>query len=69
MHITPEARLRELGIAPGFVQLEKVMDGCTDQLVQVFGEDAGTPARIAVGMAELPLNAAVETEMTVALRD
>ena len=58
-----------VNVAPGFVQLAKVMDGCTDQLVQVFGEDAGIPARIAVGMAELPLNAAVETEMTVALRD
>ena len=45
------------------------MDGCTDQLVQVFGKDAGTPARIAVGMAELPLNAAIETEMTVALHN
>jgi enamine deaminase RidA (YjgF/YER057c/UK114 family) len=58
-----------VNVAPGFVQLAKVMDGCTDQLVQVFGAAAGTPARIAVGMAELPLNAAVETEMTVALRD
>ena len=36
---------------------------------QVFGAAAGTPARIAVGMAELPLNAAVETEMTVALHN
>lgn len=58
-----------VNVAPGFVQLAKVMDGCTDQLVQVFGQDAGTPARIAVGMAELPFNAAVETEMTVALHN
>ena len=33
-----------VNVAPGFVQLAKVMDGCTDQLVQVFGKGAGTPA-------------------------
>jgi len=58
-----------VNVAPGFVQLAHVMDGCTDQLIEVFGEDAGTPARVAVGMAELPLGAAVETEMVVALAD
>ena len=56
-----------VSVASGFVQLASVIDGCTDQLIDVFGEHAGTPARVAVGMAELPLGAAVETEMTVAL--
>jgi enamine deaminase RidA (YjgF/YER057c/UK114 family) len=56
-----------VNVSRGFVQLATVMDGCTDQLIDVFGEDAGTPARVAVGMAELPLGAAVETEMVVAL--
>ena len=50
-------------------QLAKVLDGCTNQLAEIFDNDAGLPARVAVGMAELPLGAAVETEMTVALRD
>jgi enamine deaminase RidA (YjgF/YER057c/UK114 family) len=50
-------------------QLAKVLDGCTNQLAEVFGNDAGIPARVAVGMAELPLGAAVETQMTVALQD
>jgi enamine deaminase RidA (YjgF/YER057c/UK114 family) len=50
-------------------QLAKVLDGCTNQLAEIFGNDAGIPARVAVGMAELPLGAAVETEMTVALHD
>ena len=64
-----------INVAPGFDdlaaggQLARVMDGCTNQLAEVFGNDAGIPARIAVGMAELPLGAAVETEMTVALHD
>ena len=35
--------------------------------IEIFGNDAGIPARVAVGMAELPLGASVETEMTVAL--
>lgn len=51
--------------APGFVLMAPVLDGCTNQLAEVFG-DAGIPARVAVGMA-LPMNVAVETEMTVAL--
>jgi enamine deaminase RidA (YjgF/YER057c/UK114 family) len=64
-----------VNVAPGFDdlaaggQLAKVMDGCTNQLAEIFGDNAGIPARVAVGMAELPLGAAVETEMTVALRD
>ena len=49
-------------------QLASVMDGCTGQLAEVFGHDAGLPARAAGGMAELPLGAAVETEAAVALR-
>ncbi len=62
-----------VNVAPGFVDwprtahLASVLDGCTNQLAEVFGDDAGIPARVAVGMAELPLGAAVETEMTVAL--
>ena len=62
-----------VNVAPGFadgaggVYLASVLDGCANQLAEVFGNDAGTPARVAVGMAELPLGAAVETEMTVAL--
>ena len=64
-----------VNVAPGFadgvagLHLASVLDGCANQLTEVFGNDAGIPARIAVGMAELPLGAAVETEMTVALHD
>ena len=64
-----------VNVAPGFDdlaaggQLASVLDGCTNQLAEIFGKDAGIPARVAVGMAELPLGAAVETEMTVALHD
>lgn len=56
-----------VNVSDGFVQLANVMDGCTNQLIEVCGEDAGTPARVAVDMAEPPLGAAVETEKVVAL--
>ena len=50
--------------AEGFVQHPAVMNGASDLLVAVFGE-AGRHARVAVGAAELPMNAAVEIEMIV----
>jgi len=52
---------------PDFGQHPKVADGCTDLLVEVFGE-AGRPARAAVGVGSLPGGACVEIEMVVAVR-
>ena len=46
--------------APGFADQPKVVNGCSDFLVAVFG-DAGRHARSAVGAA-LPFGAAVEIE-------
>jgi enamine deaminase RidA (YjgF/YER057c/UK114 family) len=54
--------------APGFNAQPKVIDAASDLLVEVFGE-IGRHARAAVGVAELPRNAAVEIEMTVAYRE
>jgi enamine deaminase RidA (YjgF/YER057c/UK114 family) len=48
--------------APGFNQTPAVIDGCSDLLVEVFGE-AGRHARSAVGMAELPFDIPVEIEL------
>lgn len=53
--------------APGFTNTPAVIDGCSDVLVEVFGEEVGRHARSAVGVAELPLNIAVEIEMVVAV--
>jgi enamine deaminase RidA (YjgF/YER057c/UK114 family) len=58
-----------VNVAAGFVDLAKVLDGCTDLLAAIFGDEAGIPARVAVGVAELPLGCAVETEMLVAVGD
>jgi enamine deaminase RidA (YjgF/YER057c/UK114 family) len=53
--------------APGFNRTPAVIDGCSDLLVEVFGE-AGRHTRSAVGMAELPFDIAVEIELTARLR-
>jgi enamine deaminase RidA (YjgF/YER057c/UK114 family) len=50
--------------APGFNRTPQVIDGCSNLLVEVFG-DAGRGARSAVGMAELPSDIAVEIELIV----
>jgi enamine deaminase RidA (YjgF/YER057c/UK114 family) len=46
---------------PEFVQHPQVINGASDLMVAVFG-DKGRHARAAVGVASLPLNAAVEVE-------
>ena len=51
--------------APGFNQTPAVIDGCSNLLVEVFGEEIGRHARSAVGMAELPFDIPVEIEMIV----
>ena len=50
--------------AQGFTGQSQVANGASMLLQQLFGE-AGKHARIAVGVAELPLNAAVEVAMIV----
>ena len=41
----------------------KVINGCSDLIVEVFGETVGKHARSAVGMASLPMGIPVEIEM------
>lgn len=53
---------------PGFNQQAAVMNGCSDLLVAVFGE-AGKHARTSVGVAELPADAAVETDLVAEITD
>jgi enamine deaminase RidA (YjgF/YER057c/UK114 family) len=48
--------------APGFNAQPQVINGASDLLVEVFGED-GRHARSAVGVAVLPLDAPVEVEL------
>jgi enamine deaminase RidA (YjgF/YER057c/UK114 family) len=54
--------------APGFNAQPQVINGASDLLIEVFGED-GRHARSAVGVAELPLDAPVEVELIAQVRD
>jgi enamine deaminase RidA (YjgF/YER057c/UK114 family) len=53
--------------AEGFTGQPRVVNGASEFLGRVFGE-AGQHARSAVGVAELPMNAPVEVELTVELK-
>ena len=48
----------------GFIEQPFVINGASDLLVKIFGE-AGRHARVAVGVAELPLGVPVELELIV----
>lgn len=48
----------------GFTEQPSVVNGASDLLVELFGE-AGRHARLALGAAELPLNAPIEIELIV----
>ena len=66
-----EKWLRVFGMvntAPGFTNIPAVINGCSDTVLAVFGEDIGAHARSAVGMAELPFSVPVEIEAQVRIR-
>lgn len=60
--------LSMVNCAPEFTQQPAVANGCSDLLVEVFGE-RGRHARSAVGMSSLPNDIPVEIEMIVEVRD
>ena len=55
------------GVA-GFTQQPAVINGASELFLHIWGED-GKHARSAVGVAELPLDAPVELELTVEIKD
>ena len=63
-------RIVRLGVfvasAPGFTHQPAVANGASDLMKDVFG-DAGTHARAAVGVSELPLGAPVEVDAIATL--
>lgn len=65
------ARVVKLGgfvqAGPDFFDIPKVINGCSDLMVDVFG-DAGRHARSAVGVYRLPLNFSVEIDAVVEIR-
>jgi enamine deaminase RidA (YjgF/YER057c/UK114 family) len=55
--------------APGFIAIPGVVNGASELLIKIFGDVNGKHARTAVGVAELPLNAPVEIELIVQLKN
>jgi enamine deaminase RidA (YjgF/YER057c/UK114 family) len=53
-----------VAVSPGFHREHEVANGATQLLVDLFGDD-GRPSRSTVGVAGLPLGAAVEVELLV----
>jgi enamine deaminase RidA (YjgF/YER057c/UK114 family) len=66
-----EAVIKLLGMVnaePSFGDHPKVINGCSDVLVEVLG-DAGKHARSAVGMGSLPGGMTVEIEAIIQIKD
>lgn len=55
--------------ADGFYDTPGVMHGASDLLNELFGPEVGYHARSAIGVYQLPLNAAVEVEVVVEVAD
>lgn len=55
--------------AEGFTNTPAVIHGATDTLIEIFGEEKGWHARSAIGVYQLPGNAAVEIELVVQVTD
>jgi enamine deaminase RidA (YjgF/YER057c/UK114 family) len=50
---------------PDFGMQPNVINGCSDLILELFGEEVGQHARSAVGLAALPFNIPVEIEAEV----
>mmetsp|Transcript_145448 Transcript_145448/g.362702 ORF Transcript_145448/g.362702 Transcript_145448/m.362702 type:complete len:159 (+) Transcript_145448:97-573(+) len=52
-----------------FTNHPQVVNGCSDLLVEVFGQEIGAHSRFAVGCSSLPLGVAVETGAVIEVAD
>jgi len=57
-----------VNVAPGFIDMPRVVNGESDLLVQLWGE-RGQHTRAAVGVASLSQDAPVENEITVQVKE
>jgi enamine deaminase RidA (YjgF/YER057c/UK114 family) len=53
----------------GFTQQPAVVNGCSELMVKIFGEENGIHARSAVGTNSLPLGVPVEVEAVFELKN
>jgi len=66
-----EKWLKVLGlvnVAPGFTNMPAVINGFSDLVIEVWGNEAGRHGRSAIGVAELPFGIPVEIEAEVLIR-
>ena len=54
--------------APGFTDQHLVANGISNFIVDLFGEEVGSHARVAYGVAGLPMGAAVEVACTFEIK-
>lgn len=54
---------------PSFTEQHLVTNGCSQLLVEVFGQEVGAHARSAFGVAQIPLGACVEIELVAELAE
>ncbi len=54
--------------APGFTGQTPVVNGFSEQIIDIFGDECGLATRSAVGMAGLPFGIPVEVEAELQLR-
>ena len=54
---------------PGYPQTTHAINGFSDLIVELYGPGVGVHARVAVGMAALPLDSAVVIAAEVAVAD
>ncbi len=54
--------------APGFTGQTPVVNGFSEQIIEIFGDECGLATRSAVGMAGLPFGIPVEVEAELQLR-
>ena len=58
--------IRVVNVAPGFTRIGDVVDGCSQLLLDVFGEEIGRHARTTHGAAELPNDYPVAIDLVIA---
>ncbi|MBN9050292.1 MAG: RidA family protein [Rhizobiales bacterium] len=61
-HITWVRAFGMVNCAPGFREMPSVINGFSDLIIEIFGQERGQHARSAVGVAELPFDIPVEIE-------
>lgn len=57
-----------VSVAPDFDQIAQVVNGASEVILDVFGEEIGAHCRTAIGAANMPFNATAEVEAEFYLR-